>query len=126
MSPKSNTIVKAEAEIFTIETAAAKLGLTEFRVRSAIRAGELKTTLHPIKDGSKTNRHEFTQANLDEWRNGMIKGSRRADGRNKYNVYMTPAEYDKVMAALVEAKLEVPVTRANVAKVATETEAVEA
>jgi hypothetical protein len=122
MAPKSNTSAPATT-LHTLKEVAQELGLTEFRVRSAIRKGDLKTTMEPVKDGSKTNRHMIAEADVLAWRSATGSHTRRADGRNKYNIYMTPAEYDQVMALLVDAKLETPVIRANTHKVVAEAEA---
>ena len=124
MAKKGTTPTTAETEkVYDLKEAAKELGLTEFRVRSAIRAGDLKTYWEPTKPDSKTNKHMITESALREWRSKTGSHTRRADGRNKYNIYMTPAEYDQVMALLVDAKLETPVIRANTHKVVAEAEA---
>jgi hypothetical protein len=107
---------KGSTQSFTLKEAAHEVGLSDFRVRSAIRKGDLKTTLEPIKEGSKTNRHVITEADLKAWRAVTGSHTRRADGRNKYSMYATAEEYEAVMKLLAEQKLALPIVRANVKK----------
>jgi hypothetical protein len=119
----SKNVTPEPGRIFDLAGAAKEVGLTPFRVRTAIRKGDLKTHLEPVKDGSKTMKHIITEADLLAWRSATSSHTRRADGRNKYNMYMTAAEFEKVTALIADAKLETPIVRANVHKAV---EAVEA
>ena len=119
MPKTSNTSTEAAATLQakTLKEVAKELGLTEFRVRTAIREGDLQTTMEPVKEGSKTNRHMITAEAVAEWRSHTGNHTRRADGRNKFNIYMTVEEYDVVLALMKENKIELPIERANTKKV---------
>ena len=100
---------------FTLKEAAAEVGLTDFRVRTAIRKGQLASVKVPIGD-SKTLRHMITEAALKAWREASGAHTRRADGRNKYTLYATAEEYEAVMKLIAEHQLQTPIARANAKK----------
>jgi hypothetical protein len=109
-----------EGQVYTLEQAAEFVKLTPFRVRMAIRAGDLKSHLEPRAEGVKTLRHMITYTDLMAWRSVTGTHSKREDGRTKFVIYMTTDEQAQVEAILKEHSLVLPIARANVKKVTAE------
>ncbi len=63
---------------------------------------------------TKVQRIEISKESLDA-RQSMSK-SRRTDGRNKFNLYMTPEEESALIELLDENGIELPIGRANPSK----------
>ena len=87
--------------------------LSEMRVRTAMRRGELVSHLEPVKEGSKTNHRVTTPEDVLAWRKSTEAHTKRDDGRNKYNIYMTPDEYEVVTKLFKANKVVVPIGFAN-------------
>lgn len=92
------------------------LGLSPVYVRRMILQGKLKS--RKVEIATNTYKHLISEDEIKRWR-GTIKGTgirRREDGRNKFNIYCSPDEFDKLQKLLKEQKLETPFVRANVVK----------
>jgi len=81
-----------KSNVYTITTAAKKVGLTAQYVRHAIKTGALISVLAPIEGRKEGVRHEILGTDLEAWRKGVGKRFGRADGRTKYFLYATAEE----------------------------------
>lgn len=94
----------------SIKAAAAEFGLSECWVRRMVHQGKLEHRRVQVGD-TKVTRIEIPRKALEARATGTR--SRRADGRNKWVMYATPAELDAIQALLGDHDLAVPIARAN-------------
>jgi len=85
-----------------IAEAAKVMGFTPAYVRSLIRKGQLVSGLEPIVPESLVKRHVITDEDIKLFLSQSKRQTHRADGRNKYVVYMTRTEYEAVKIVLTE------------------------
>lgn len=116
MSKKSNTNVEqvelsAEMDIKQI---VAESGLSEVYVRRAISRGDLKAHKGVVKEGSSTPKNFIMREDFNAWRAEAGSHTRRADGRNKYVLYMDEAEAKHLLDLIAEEPFAELLTRANV------------
>lgn len=97
--------------VYTITTAAKKVGLTAQYVRHAIKTGALISVLVSIEGRKEGVRHEILGKDLEAWRKGIGKRFGREDGRTKYFLYATAEEL-----ATLPTALQAHLTRAYVPK----------
>jgi hypothetical protein len=81
---------------FTIKSLSKHSGLSEFYIRKCIREGSLNSTLENLN--AKTQRHRISETDYKSWRAKTSARTQRADGRNKYVFYATPAEFKVFLA----------------------------
>jgi hypothetical protein len=103
MSKNSKT-TPTNAESFTINSAAAALGLSQMYVRRAVNLGQLKSHLVPINPEAKTMKHVITAEDLNEWRKTRIQ-RKRADGRGRFTLHATPEELKAIQELLGDSDL---------------------
>ena len=103
-------------EFLTKKEVADLVGLSQMRINGAMRAGLLKSHKEPIKEGSKTLRSMFDPKDVTAWREQTKTHSRREDGRNKFTIYATVEELDRVTKILKENEIETPIVRSNKVK----------
>ena len=85
-----------------INQASARLQLTPFYVRKCIKKETLHAKLVLVSDDSEVRRYEITEEAIEEFEMRERKSvGKREDGRNKFNIYLTPVEYAKLSAILV-------------------------
>jgi hypothetical protein len=95
-----------------------KYKLSEVYVRRMILQGKIETT--KVEIAKNTYKHLVEEAEVLRWRTQVkTSGRRRDDGRNKYNIYGTKEEVEKILEALEDKKLEIPVLRSNLKKIKT-------
>jgi hypothetical protein len=94
-------------------------GLSDMRVRAAIRKGQFKTTLGLVS-GTKTPKHYAKPVDVENWRKASTTHTKRMDGRNKYSIYATKEEKEVLDRLLSENKLSLPLNFANRKKVEVE------
>lgn len=85
-----------------IAEAAKVMGFTPAYVRSLIRKGQLVSGLEPIVPESLVKRHVITDENIKLFLSQSKRQTHRADGRNKYVIYMTPVEFEATKIVLAE------------------------
>jgi len=102
----------ADLATLTIPQAALALGLSEHYVRKAVRSGKLPTTKVATTADGKTWRHEITREALEAWRNTSVTRTRE-DGRNKFVVYMSPEEVEKLLKVIGGEDYAATLKRAN-------------
>lgn len=90
--------------------------LSDMRVRMGIRTGQMKSVLVP-KDGTKTLERKVSPEEVKKWREESEHHTKRTDGRNKFNIYMTKEEKVIVDGLFKTNKLELPIRLANLKKV---------
>lgn len=102
----------------SIKEVCSELGLTEVYVRRMILKGKLKS--EKIEIAQNTYKHLIERSEVERWRK-EVKGSARTrkDGRNKYTLYGTKEEIEKVNELLQKNKLQTPILRTNQKKVKT-------
>ena len=93
---------------FTIRTAANKLGVSEMYIRKCVLEGKIETK--QVYFTEKTWRHEITPEALEKFNKSRGNSPHRRDGRNKFVIYLTKAEEQKVRKLLESANMQ------NVAK----------
>jgi hypothetical protein len=120
MSKKSKSTVAEQAsaqlettESFTINEVLAMTGLSNVYVRKCIAKGTLKVTKGFIP-GTKTPRNSISRVDFDAWRATIGTGTRRADGRNKYVLYLSPEETEKLMTLIAGEPFAELLQRANI------------
>lgn len=85
-----NPSTKAE---LTVKDVIAMTGLSNGYIRRAISKEWLKPdTTEPINNDGTQFRYLFSEKTIVEWREAVGNGSRRSDGRRKYNFYATTEE----------------------------------
>lgn len=97
----------------TIKQIAQKYNHSEVYVRRSILKGNLKSTKEKI--AKDTYRHLIDENDYKIWRASTITRSKRTDNRNKYVIYLSPAEH-KSLAKLLKSELpalESLLSRAN-------------
>lgn len=99
---------------YSIKEAAAELGLSVCYVRRMILKGRIQTT--QVQIATNTFKHQIAESTLNEWRSSVSKRTHRSDGRGKYVMYATPAEYAAAMKLIGEGEIGVEVKRANKVK----------
>ena len=99
-------------EELSIKDVCEEYNLSQVYVRRSILKGKLKS--HTITIAKNTTKHMMFREDVEAWRSLVGEGgSRRDDGRNKYNVYCTQEEYEKLQSLLEETHLELPIQRSN-------------
>ena len=101
----------ATKEMLTIKQVCAEYALSQVYVRRMIQKGKIKTT--KVKFNANQFKHIIAREEIEKWRATASTRARRADGRNKFTLYATPAERVILQNLLEEGKLELPVVRAN-------------
>lgn len=97
----------------SIKDVCREYGLSEVYVRRMILKGKLHST--KIEIAQNTYKHLIDVDEVERWRktshhNG---GVRRTDGRNKYTIYGTQDEIEKLYELIDSNKLETPIKRSN-------------
>jgi hypothetical protein len=106
------TIEEAVAERYlNIKDAARYSGKSEQYIRALIRNGKL-ITKHVQVGETQLWRHEIPLSSLESYMTNGSSHGRREDGRNKYTVYLTPAELVLVQSLMADAGLKLPIERA--------------
>jgi hypothetical protein len=97
---------------YTLEQAAAKLGIVPHYARKCVHEGKLKASMSTVP-GTRIPRLEITEEAIAEFDAREKKQvGKREDGRNKYVWYGLPAELEAAQAVLQEAGL-MPLQKAN-------------
>lgn len=86
---------------YTIRQASREMNVSEMYVRKLIKEGKLESELVTIP-GTKIERHEISAESLKAFQERSSNRSSREDGRNKFTVYFTAAEYEQAVAKLSE------------------------
>ena len=102
------------AEFLGINDAALALGLSQVYVRNAVRHGDLKSVLVPVREGAKTMKHQISRDDLDAWTASRSNRSRREDGRSKYTLYATTEEKATIEALLLNNNVAALIEKAYV------------
>lgn len=98
----------------TIKGICKKFELSEVYVRRMIQHGKLQTTKELVPGTTNIFRHVVDEEEVIRWRkNTVSRGSKRSDGRTKYNLYGNLEEIEKIKKLLQENGIESPVIRSN-------------
>lgn len=97
-------------QYYSIKEAAREFGLSECWVRRMVHQNKLAHRRVQVGD-TKVQRIEISREALEA--RASKSRSRRDDGRNKFTLYATPAEFAKLEKLLKEHSLATPVARAN-------------
>lgn len=100
-------------EMISIKQAVQFSGLSENYIRKAIAAGKL-TTVKQFIGETKIEKNWIDAAEFESWRATAGAHSKREDGRNKFVIYMTADEMERLTSLLHEDAFELPIARANV------------
>ena len=96
--------------------AAEYLGVGSFHVGELIRKGKFPNAEKLPITGRKTVKWFIPKDELDAYKSTRQSGvGKRADGRTKYTIYLTPAEMDAITPAVDSVGCP-PITRANPGK----------
>jgi len=95
-----------EPQYYTIEEAAAKVGLSKTYVRTLIRKGAVRTERRPIGPQSSVWKHMIPETELDNLRDRKNGRAKRDDGRRKYLWYLTDEEVVALKELLAGTPLE--------------------
>jgi len=96
---------------YSIKEVCAELDLSPVWVRRALLQGKLAG--HKVEIATNTFKWLIDEEELAKWRKNTKSAGARDDGRNKFNIYATPAEYKKLVKLLSENELSLPLRRAN-------------
>lgn len=99
---------------YGIKEICAITGLSPVYVRRMIQHGKIQTT--KIEIGKNTFKHFVSESELNRWRSSTEARTTREDGRNKFVMYATPAEFEAIQKLLGEYDLQTPIRRANKVK----------
>ena len=95
---------------YSINEAAAYLGVDPHYVRKLVREGKLPTVMVPVKPGSNVQKHLIEESDLVAWKaNQGSRAGGRADGRNKFVVYGTAAEMVQLREFMASIGMPAPV-----------------
>jgi hypothetical protein len=94
----------------SIKEAAVEFDLSECWIRRMVHQGKLPHKRVQVGD-TKVSRIEIPVSALKA--RASLSRSRREDGRNKFVLYATPAEYAQLQKLLSDADLATPIARAN-------------
>lgn len=94
----------------TIKEAAAEFGLSTVWIRRMVHQGALEVIRVQVGD-TKVERIEIARKSIEARATGSK--SRRDDGRNKFTLYATPDEFEKLTELLEANGIASPVARAN-------------
>ena len=114
MANKATTEVKAV--VMDRKAAAEYLGVGSFHVGELIRKGKFPNAEKLPIEGRKTVKWFIPKDELDAYKATRQSGvGKRADGRTKYTIYLTPNELELLMdaAANKDADTFPPIVRAN-------------
>jgi len=100
-----------EKSSMTIKECSEYLGIDQQYVRKLIKEGKLTGKLVNIS-GTDVKRWMIDRKSIDERKNRTSTSSRN-DGRNKYVIYLTKEEKDRLDSLMKNQNLVVPITRAN-------------
>jgi hypothetical protein len=103
---------KVEVDALSIKEAAEASGLSTVYVRRAILKGDLPSHKEQVGDTS-VERHMINVEDFNEWRSNRSSRSRREDGRGKFTLYATEAEYNAITAFLKKEGIASPIGKAN-------------
>lgn len=90
----------------TIPEAAELMKYTPAYVRALIRKGDLESPLEPLVPESLVMRHMISDEAIAAFFGGVRRKTHRADGRNKWLIYMNPTECETVKVLLKANGLE--------------------
>ena len=121
MAKNTNNVSATENQVLTLKQAVAESGLSMIYIRRAINEGKLPATKEQIGT-TNVYRNVIKAEDFQAWRSSRSAKTRREDGRNKYTLYATPEELQKVEALLKDAELAVPLERAHQPKPKAEAE----
>ena len=112
---------KDKVEVMDRKAAATYLGVGTFHVGELIRKGKFPNAEKLPIAGRKTVKWFIPKDELDAYKDTRQSGvGKRADGRTKYTIYLTPAEFataNIVLAGGDGPALNIPpITRANPGK----------
>src|SRR4030042_2214823 len=121
MSSESDTKTSTTppVEAFSLREASAYSSKSEMYLRKCVTSGPLPSKMVTVTGNIK--RHEIAKVDLDAFLARTSNRSSREDGRNKYTIYMTGAEEEKVRKLLAANELmavSTHLTRANPSKTA--------
>lgn len=124
MSKKNATPVSAVEMSATLDInqVIAETGLSSVYIRRAISTGKLIAHKEPVKEGATTVKNVITRADFEAWRAQSASHTQREDGRNKFVLYMTQEEAEKLQVMIAGEPFAELLSRANV-KPAPEAEA---
>lgn len=89
-----------------IVEAAKYSGFSPAYIRYLVREHKLSSALVPIGEGLSVSKHIISKADLDAFLSEKRPHTRRPDHRNKYSIYATPKELDRLMALLKKSGME--------------------
>jgi len=101
-----------ETSQYSINEVAELTGLDTMYVRKAVRDGKLTSRMVSVGD-TKVQKHMIKGSDILTWRASAGSHTTRADGRNKYTVYMTKEELAKIEPALKAAGIPYALSNAG-------------
>ena len=108
----------SNTKVLDRKAAAEYLGVGSFHVGELIRKGKFPNAAKQPIEGRKTVKWFIPIKELDAYKDTRQSGvGKRADGRTKYTIYLTPQEFDSIQSA-VESVGCPPIARANPPKAA--------
>jgi hypothetical protein len=109
---KQATKVVSEDKVLTLKQAVAQSELSMIYIRRAINEGKLPATKEQI-GSTKVYRNVIKVSDFEAWRASRGTRTRREDGRNKFDLYATPDELEKLANLCKEHNIECPIKRSN-------------
>lgn len=106
-----------------LKTAAQYLNMNVMYVRKLVQSGKIPSQMVQVK--GDVERYEITKEACDAYKAQHISTSRREDGLNKFNLYISMSDQDKVREILTAAGINFDLVKANVKKTNNEDEVVE-
>lgn len=119
-----NTNDYDSTKLCTIREALEISGFENAYFRKLIFEGKIEATKSAIP-GTKIDRWLVDRDSLNSYIS-RAKHSQRKDGRNKYVIYLTPAEFEQLAKLAEKAKFDLIIDRANKTKKGDDVEAEEA
>jgi hypothetical protein len=112
MTKQAPKVLSPENKVLTLKQAVAQSGLSMIYIRRAINEGKLPASKEQI-GSTKVYRNVIKVADFEAWRASRGTRSRREDGRNKFDLYATPEEYETLAELCKANDLECPIKRSN-------------
>jgi len=114
MASKTN-VSSTENQVLTLKQAVALSGLSMIYIRRAINEGKLPASKEQVGT-TNVYRNIIKTPDFEAWRASRNAKTRREDGRNKFDLYATATEYEKLSALCKANGLELPIKRAHTPK----------
>ena len=110
-----NNVSSTENQVLTLKQAVALSGLSMIYIRRAINEGKLPASKEQVGT-TNVYRNIIKTPDFEAWRASRNAKTRREDGRNKFDLYATQDELEKLSALCKANGLECPIKRSHTPK----------